>query len=90
MRWIRPSASAANSAGNRRAPSRLNALESCVFGEPELPDAVVVHGRESGRQVEPPLIDLGDVSQHRGREVSFLGNECIQSMNEGGVTEVMQ
>ncbi|MBI1795850.1 MAG: hypothetical protein HYR74_02250 [Candidatus Eisenbacteria bacterium] len=53
-----------------RHPGDSDALERYVLGHVVLADAVAVHGRVSGRSVEPAILDLDDVREKFGGQMN--------------------
>ena len=68
----------------------MDALVRRVFGEVQLLDAIGMHGRVAGRDVQAAGIDLGDVSQERRGRHAISGYELSRVAKKILVTEVGQ
>ena len=71
-------------------PGCTDPLARLVLRESEIADAIGVHGRIPRRQVQPPLVELGEVGEKLGGGGALATNQRGQVTNEGGVREVRE
>ncbi len=67
-----------------------DALERGLLRQTQMVNAVLIHGWVSSRRVEPPLIDLGDMSQESCRGGTILCDESDQIAKQLAIAEVGQ
>ena len=71
-----------------RRTGGVDPFGGCVFRETELADAVLLHARIGRRQVEPALVELGDMSEDIGIGGASPRDDCLQAAIQLAVAEV--
>jgi hypothetical protein len=63
-------------------PGRFDAIESTVFRQPQEAGAIREHGREPGRQMQPPALQLPQMSHELHRQFTLAARQTADRCDQ--------